>query len=178
MIRRTPTMEIRDLQEQEALKDPGAVLVMVSVVLPELIEATQEVLRISDREHPAWDRAKEAIRRLTGAAATATRARAMQDGPGESRWACPKCGSHDVQVALPAWFREAPWFDLEYIEADASADVLFWSCGSCDESGSGEPVDLLHPYGLPADPGDRGDWEHERRKAKELDRRLDEEGSA
>lgn len=175
MIRRTPTMEIRDQQEQEALKDPGAVLVMVSVVLPELIEATQEVLRISDRKHPAWDRAKEAIRRLTGGTATATRAPARARA---SRWACPKCGSHNVQVALPAWFREAPGLDLEYVEADGDADVLFWSCGSCEESDSGEPVDLLHPYGLPSDPDDRGDWEHERRKAKELDRRLDEEGSA
>jgi hypothetical protein len=63
----------------------------------------------------------------------------------ESRWACPKCKSLNVQVALPAWHRETAGLNLEFVETDAEADVLFWFCEDCEESDSGMPTDTLAP---------------------------------
>ncbi len=62
--------------------------------------------------------------------------------PGWSRWACPACGSHDVQVSLPAWHRESCSLELQYLETDAEASVMWWYCNDCDESGTGEPTEI------------------------------------
>ena len=67
---------------------------------------------------------------------TDTRARA-------SRWACPACGSRDVEIALPAWFRETDGFTLDQTSVDAEADILYWACNDCDGNGCGDPIDTL-----------------------------------
>lgn len=60
-----------------------------------------------------------------------------------SRWRCPKCGSPRVQIGLPAWHREYGLDDqpgeLEYVETDAAADVLWWYCEACEETDGGLP---------------------------------------
>jgi hypothetical protein len=63
----------------------------------------------------------------------------------ESRWACPKCKSLNVQVALPAWHHESAGLNLTYVETDGEAEVLYWFCEDCEESDSGEPTDTLAP---------------------------------
>lgn len=54
-------------------------------------------------------------------------------------WACPVCGDTDVQICLPAWFKETAEGVLTYVEADGDADVRGWYCEKCNESDSGEP---------------------------------------
>lgn len=57
----------------------------------------------------------------------------------KSKWCCPECGSLDVQVSLPSWFRETDTGDLEYVEVDGEADIRAWYCDDCGESCEGEP---------------------------------------
>ena len=57
----------------------------------------------------------------------------------DSRWKCPKCGSTHVQVSLPTWYRETSGGVLTMVNTDEEADVEFWHCEACEESGSGEP---------------------------------------
>ena len=61
----------------------------------------------------------------------------------DSRWACPKCGSHDVEIALPMWCREDTGYDLTPYHLDGEADVLYWLCNTCEASDHDEPTDLL-----------------------------------
>ena len=60
-----------------------------------------------------------------------------------SRWACPQCGSKDVEIALPMWFRESDAYDLSPCHLDDDSDPLFWLCNTCEASDKGSPVDLL-----------------------------------
>jgi hypothetical protein len=63
----------------------------------------------------------------------------------ESRWACPKCQSRNVQVAIVAWHHESAGLNLTYVETDGEAEVRYWFCEDCEESDSGEPIDTLAP---------------------------------
>lgn len=56
-----------------------------------------------------------------------------------SKWKCPACGSHNVQISLPTWYKETQDGQLEAVEVDSEADVLWWWCEDCDESELGEP---------------------------------------
>jgi len=60
-----------------------------------------------------------------------------------SRWKCPHCGSPDVQIGLPAWHTESKDFEVRYVETDLEADIMWWYCPNCDESGSGQPEDTV-----------------------------------
>ena len=60
-----------------------------------------------------------------------------------SRWACPQCGSKDVEVALPMWCTEDMNGDLAPGHLDEEADPFFWFCNTCEASDRGSPVDLL-----------------------------------
>ncbi len=57
----------------------------------------------------------------------------------DSRWKCPSCGSHDVQVSLPTWYRETSEGNLVMVNTDGEASVQYWHCEACDDGGSGEP---------------------------------------
>lgn len=70
----------------------------------------------------------------------------------DSRWECPKCGSTNVQISLPAWHTETKEGGLTYLETDYEADVMWWYCPDCDESGSGYPSEV-HPPECPAADG-------------------------
>lgn len=76
-------------------------------ITQEHIVAIKEVLRISDRKHPAWDKAKEAIA-------------ALGEGDGWRDLAsCPSDGS-------PVWiYRPAMAIEEEQIQADR-ADGEYW----------------------------------------------------
>lgn len=56
-----------------------------------------------------------------------------------SKWKCPECGSHSVQISLPCWFYETEEGALEFIGEDFEADPMSWFCEDCDTSGQGEP---------------------------------------
>lgn len=56
-----------------------------------------------------------------------------------NRWKCPKCGSDNVEVCYPAWFKESTDFDLTFVEADTEADIRAWYCPDCNDSDEGEP---------------------------------------
>lgn len=65
---------IRGAVGEDAIKYYGGNLICESVsqanakliaAAPELLEALIEIVRISDRKHNAWDRAKEAIKKAT-----------------------------------------------------------------------------------------------------------------
>ena len=58
----------------------------------------------------------------------------------DSRWKCPKCGSTDVQVSLPTWYRETSGGTLVMVNTDGEAEVQYWHCETCEEGGSGEPA--------------------------------------
>jgi rubredoxin len=58
----------------------------------------------------------------------------------DSKWKCPKCGSLEVQIALPAWHNEGVGHNLTYIQTDEDAEPLYWFCRACEESGDGEPA--------------------------------------
>jgi hypothetical protein len=60
---------------------------------------------------------------------------------GQSRWCCPNCHSLNVQVSFPTWFRETPDFTLLYCEVDGEADIQWWYCEDCDETGDGAPME-------------------------------------
>lgn len=117
--------------------------------------------------HPAIEAAKA----LVDPAATTTRARV-------SRWRCPECGSPKVQIGLPAWHREygldGEPGELEYVETDAAADVMWWYCEDCGETESGLPElndPDVHPGSCKCrDCADaKGDWAYHDR----LDRKED-----
>lgn len=57
----------------------------------------------------------------------------------EPRWRCPECKSTHVQIGLPAWHSETKDFKLTYIETDFEAQIMWWYCLNCDESGHGQP---------------------------------------
>jgi len=60
-----------------------------------------------------------------------------------SRWRCPACKSNNVQIGLPAWHTEDENFEVRYIETDLEADIMWWYCPDCDESGNGQPEDTV-----------------------------------
>jgi rubrerythrin len=55
------------------------------------------------------------------------------------RWKCPSCGSTNVQISLPTWYRETDDYALEMVDTDSEADISYWFCEDCDSSESGEP---------------------------------------
>lgn len=57
----------------------------------------------------------------------------------KNRWKCPACGSDHVQIALPAWFIETEDCELTHVDTDAEANILWWHCPLCSETGSGAP---------------------------------------
>ena len=59
------------------------------------------------------------------------------------RWECPNCGSTNVQIALPAWYRETA-NGLSFVDADEEADALYWCCDDCDHAGEGRPIDRFN----------------------------------
>lgn len=63
--------------------------------------------------------------------------------PETSRWQCPSCGSPSVQISLPNWFYETKTYDLISVEPDAEADVLWWCCDECGDTGSGQPDEAI-----------------------------------
>lgn len=87
--------------------------------------------------------AEEAARhqpRSALAIATHMRPATPQQLPHESsKWKCPKCGSHDVQISLPTWFHETADGMLHFVEEDAEADIKWFFCEACDHSDDGEP---------------------------------------
>lgn len=64
---------------------------------------------------------------------------ALLEHVSDSRWKCPKCGSTDVQVSLPTWYRETSGGTLVMVNTDGEAAVQYWHCETCEEGGSGEP---------------------------------------
>ena len=56
------------------------------------------------------------------------------------RWECPECGSRNVQIALPAWYRETA-NGLSFVDTDEGADPLWWYCVDCERSDTGKPID-------------------------------------
>ena len=61
----------------------------------------------------------------------------------DSRWACPKCGSKDVEIALPTWYREDKGGSLTVAPEQDGTEILYWICNTCAASDQGYPVDLL-----------------------------------
>jgi hypothetical protein len=57
------------------------------------------------------------------------------------RWQCPSCGGSNVQISLPTWYRETRGGELELVEADSEAHILWYYCDDCDDSESGQPID-------------------------------------
>ena len=62
-----------------------------------------------------------------------------------SRWACPKCGSKDVEIALPMWCREDDAGNLSPCHLDEEADPIFWLCNTCEASDKGRIIPLIDP---------------------------------
>ena len=56
-----------------------------------------------------------------------------------SRWRCPQCSSRAVWVSMPAWFRDTA-AGLTFVEADSGASISAWYCETCNQSGSGQPI--------------------------------------
>ena len=65
---------------------------------------------------------------------------ALLESVSDSRWKCPRCGSTDVQVSLPTWYRETSGGTLVLVNTDGEAEVQYWHCEACEEGGSGEPA--------------------------------------
>ena len=61
----------------------------------------------------------------------------------DSRWACPKCGSHDVEIALLTWYMEEKDGTLAQSPEQDLTGVNYWACNTCLASDSGKPTDLL-----------------------------------
>lgn len=61
----------------------------------------------------------------------------------DGRWACPHCGSKDVEIALPLWCKEDTSHNLTPCHLDEEADPIYWLCNTCEASDKGSPVDLL-----------------------------------
>lgn len=64
----------------------------------------------------------------------------VQHNSQHSRWKCPKCGSINVQVSLPVWFREYQDGCLVEISVDEEADPSGWYCEDCTECEAGSPI--------------------------------------
>lgn len=75
---------------------------------------------------------------------------AKADAPLMSRWRCPCCKSRNVQISLPAWYYETIDHDLVFSETDGDADISWWYCDDCDESGDGQPEDVLDDAEVPS----------------------------
>jgi ribosomal protein L37AE/L43A len=56
----------------------------------------------------------------------------------KSIWKCPSCGSTDIQVSYPTWYRQSA-HELKFVETDDAAEILWWYCAHCDESDYGRP---------------------------------------
>lgn len=69
----------------------------------------------------------------------AERAEAEALAAAAPKWKCPKCGSTDVQISLPAWFTEDADGNLTHKSTDEEADVAAWYCEDCNDSDHGEP---------------------------------------
>ncbi len=80
-----------------------------------------------------------------------TRAFLQTDPNAKPRWKCPCCESTNVQISFPTWYHETvtgkdqAGADLEFVETDAEADILWWYCENCEESDSGSPVEVEYP---------------------------------
>lgn len=61
----------------------------------------------------------------------------------DSRWACPKCGSKDVEIALPTWYMEDKDGSLIVSPEQDGTETLYWVCNTCAAGDRGEPTDLL-----------------------------------
>jgi hypothetical protein len=48
---------------------------------------------------------------------------------------CGSCGSEDVEVCMPAWFK-ARGYELRYVECDEEAEALNTHCNACEENQS------------------------------------------
>jgi hypothetical protein len=59
-----------------------------------------------------------------------------------SRWKCRECGSHEVQISLPAWYHEDADGRLQYVQVDAEAEPMYWYCDSCQAGGRGRPDEI------------------------------------
>ena len=57
---------------------------------------------------------------------------AEQKAKAPSRWKCRQCGSRNVEVSYPAWFREGTDYSIELIEPDNEADPLWFYCEDCE----------------------------------------------
>ena len=64
----------------------------------------------------------------------------VRENSPHSRWTCPACGSADVQVRLPVWFREYQDGELVEVSIDSEADPQAYYCGDCFACESGSPV--------------------------------------
>jgi hypothetical protein len=60
----------------------------------------------------------------------------------DSRWKCRECGSHDVQISLPTWYTETREGELEIVDTDTEAEVLWWYCTACEASALGDPNEV------------------------------------
>lgn len=59
------------------------------------------------------------------------------------RWRCPHCKSTNVQISLPTWFHETQDGELQMVEPDAEAEILWWYCEDCDETDSDAPEPVM-----------------------------------
>ena len=59
-----------------------------------------------------------------------------------SRWKCPECGSHSVQISLPTWYHESHDYRLTFVQTDEESDPMFWYCETCEESGNWSPAEV------------------------------------
>lgn len=57
----------------------------------------------------------------------------------KNRWRCPQCKGTNVQVSLPTWYIETEDYDLNFVETDGEADIMWFYCPDCDCSEHGEP---------------------------------------
>jgi Zn finger protein HypA/HybF involved in hydrogenase expression len=57
-----------------------------------------------------------------------------------SKWACPHCGSQNVQISLPTWYTESADFTLTLVDTNTEAEVLWYWCPDCEQTDDGEPT--------------------------------------
>jgi len=58
-----------------------------------------------------------------------------------SRWKCRECGSLNVEIALPCWFREDRDMNLHQIDGpEDEAEPMAWSCNECFAYSDGCPA--------------------------------------
>lgn len=88
--------------------------------------------------HPTWGPIMRAARAALTKAGIATEP-AVVDPP---RWRCPCCKGTNVQISFPTWYRETRDNDLQYIDVDSEAEILWWYCDDCDETDIGSPEEI------------------------------------